>query len=175
MRTIELGGGTNPLPDSAVVIDIHHPVNSPAQDAAITPWISNTGVIEDSSFDRVYCSHFLEHIPSGQPRINVFNEAWRVLRSGGVFDIVLPLVGWTDQNGHGQLVNGWMPYADPTHVSSWWFPESLLYFCEGPFKPHAEYGIKTWAPLGQLSNDPFVTGGWTVLHGFEGRARLVKP
>lgn len=180
MATLELGGGTNPLPDADVVIDLHHPRNSPHQDAAVIPWAFFTGEsIPNNHFDRVYCSHFLEHIPSGQSRINVLNEAWRVLRTGGVFDMVVPLVGYTDPNSGNPMSNhiGWQPFADPTHVSFWWFPESLLYFCEGPFKPNADYGFSTWKPMGAYCLDPFTEemGGWTVVNGWEGKARIVKP
>lgn len=177
MLQIELGGGLAPDPNSSVIIDLHHPKDAEPQDAANTPWRSFSGAIAPSSVDRVYCSHFLEHIPSGAPRIAVLNEAWRVLKPGGVFDMVLPLVGYTDEHGHGQLVNGWQPWADPTHVGYWWFPEALLYFCEGPFKPNANYGISVWKQLGQNCPNPFERpeGGWSVSHGWEGRARLVKP
>jgi hypothetical protein len=75
---------------------------------------------------------------------------------------------------------GWQPWADPTHVSQWWFPESLMYFCAGPFKPHANYGISDWAPLGGYV-DPMLADGevkgsfWCVRDQWEGVAALVKP
>lgn len=185
---LELGGGTLPHPRADVVIDLHHPRNAPAQDATVTPWqaYGEDRWLADGAVDEVYASHFMEHIPKGQPIIDVMNEAWRVLRPGGTFTIVLPLVGWTSpHDGTGHLVNGWQPYADPTHVQPWWLPESLLYFCEGPFKPNADYGIRTWARLGdwiepeRVPNDWLLRGGgesfWTVREGWEGVARLVKP
>ena len=171
---IELGGGTRPHPDADIIIDIHHPKNAPAWDATDIPW----PLVGEGQADAVYCSHFLEHVRSGQPRIDVFNEAWTVLKPGGVFEMILPLVGYTDPATGAPMSNqiGWQPYADPTHVSQWWFPESLLYFCEGPFKPNADYGISTWAPLGPYAPGvPSVGSFWFVKDGWEGYARLVKP
>ena len=193
MTLIELGGGTNPHPRATVVIDLHHPKNAPAQDATVTPWMAQVGgltiTLPDGQADEVYASHFMEHIPRGQPLIDVMNEVHRVLKPGGTFTMILPLVGYTWHGGLGRMVQGWQPYADPTHVNYWWFPEGLLYFCDGPFKPHANYGICEWAALGQLvdENDPahFQAGSsvpidgtdsfWTVRGAWEGVARLVKP
>lgn len=186
---VELGGGTNPHPRANAVIDRCHPRGAPLQDATRTPWLlvrANTGVAHDcpaGSVDEVYASHCLEHIPKGQPIINLMNEAWRVLRPGGTFTIVVPLIGFTGPDGRGHLVAGWQPYADPTHVQGWWFPESLLYFCAGPFKPHADYGLRVWEPLGPWVDpetvtdwrDPSPESLWTVRDGWEGCARLVKP
>lgn len=177
---VELGGGLNPHPNADIIIDTRHPLNCPAQDATVTPWIGSDGnPIPDASVDRVYCSHFLEHITAGQNKINVFNEAWRILKSGGVFDMIMPLVGYTDpNNGQPQSSHiGWQPWADPTHVGFWWFPESLMYFCEGNFKPHANYGISVWSYLGPYTSEPMSRqdGGWCVNNGWEGLARMVKP
>lgn len=175
---IELGGGTNPHPLADVVIDLHHPKNAPPQDASARPWIANWHLSAGSA-DEVYASHFMEHIPHGQPLINVMNEAWRVLKPGGRFNMVLPLIGYTDPLSGNPMKNqiGWQPWADPTHVSFWWFPEALLYFCEGPFKPHADYGMNTWSPLGGWTEDPHSApgGGWAVKDGWEGWASLLKP
>lgn len=176
---VELGGGLSPHPEAEIIIDLRHPKNTTAQDASVTPWKTFDSYIPDNSVDRVYCSHFLEHIPAGQPKINIFNEAWRILKSGGVFDMIMPLVGYTDPNNGQPMSNqiGWQPWADPTHVGFWWFPESLMYFCEGNFRPLADYGIKVWNQLGPFGPDPFSrpNGGWFVSGGWEGHARMVKP
>lgn len=176
---VELGGGTRPHPRADIIIDLHHPKNSPPQDAAVTPWtLSNMHRLDSGCADEVYSSHFMEHIPRGQPLINVMNEAWRVLKPGGTFTMVVPLVGFTSPTGVGQLISGWQPYADPTHVNFWWFPEALLYFCEGPFKPNADYGIKVWAQLGAYvlnAHEDMPGSWWSVRNGWEGLAKLMKP
>lgn len=187
---IDLGGGTKPHPRADVVIDLHHPLNSLSQDAAETPWTAEQEGINfaSESVDEIYASHFMEHIPRGQPLIDVMNEAWRVLKPGGTFLMIMPLVGFNDW-GEGRLVSNWQPYADPTHVNYWWLPEALLYFCPGHFAPHADYGIHMWAPLGERLTQEVLDyrtlehkvrrgpteSYWGVRDGWEGVAQLVKP
>lgn len=173
-------------------VDLRHPRNAPKQDATVTPWRrmwpgQPDGPIGPGTVDQVYCSHFMEHIPHGTPLITVMNEAWRILKPGGTFTIICPLVGYTDPSSGAPKSNqiGWQPWADPTHVSYWWFPEALLYFCEGVFKPCADYGISTWGPLGPnvaqdvipalLARFEASNTWWGVRDEWEGHARLVKP
>lgn len=70
----------------------------------------------DAHFHRVYAYDFLEHLPmrtfvdarSVNVMINLFNEVWRVLDTGGVFETFTPHLP------HWQEV-----FRDPTHVSVW--------------------------------------------------------
>jgi predicted SAM-dependent methyltransferase len=94
-----------------------------------TPWPA-----PDSSVDAIRASHVMEHIPAGDERIRVMNEAHRVLRPGGVFEIIVPL-----------MVGTWHAIADPTHVS-FWCKESFHYF-DGLFAANADYGIRLWTTL----------------------------
>lgn len=166
LMKIDIGGGTL-SPEGWINLDpVHGSMTygtgvSWRRRAQDTPWPPADGEVE-----AVRASHVLEHIPSGADRIAVMNEAHRVLRSGGTFEIILPLVGYTDRDTGAPMSNqiGWQPWSDPTHVSFWWFPESLLYFCEGPFKPHADYGIREWKLI-----------EWHVVEGWEGHATLMKP
>lgn len=193
---VDLGGGTRPHPRADVVIDLHHPVGSPRQDATETPWLIESGTgraasLADGSVDEIVSSHFLEHVPHGQPLLDVMNECWRVLRPGGTFTAILPVVGWE----HPNLGNHWTvryePWADPTHVSYWWLPQGVHYFT-GATSADAEYGIDLWEPgCGYVSPEhatqqlqaqeiePVVLGSqrswWTVRGGWEGCFRIVKP
>lgn len=150
---IDVGGGTKP---TGVNLDPVHGEGEWRRRAQETPW-----PCADGEVDGIVARHVLEHIPAGADRIAVFNEAYRVLKCGGEFEIAVPLVGHT---GGRPTKAGWQAWADPTHVSYWWFPESLYYFT-GKISPNADYGIKRW----QLST-------WKISgNGTEGRAVLIKP
>ena len=205
---VELGGGTLPHPRADVVIDMHHPKNAPAQDAGMTPWKigeqwkypagytvggpwgDGTLMLADNSVDEMYSSHFLEHVHRGQPLVNVMSEAWRVLKPGGTFLSILPLVGYTDPYSGGPMSDhiGWQPWSDPTHVNYWWMPEAFKYFCVGEFMAHADYGIKYFAPLGSYVPEdeasayvdayrrgPIGVSFWSVRNTWEGVVCLLKP
>jgi hypothetical protein len=189
---VDLGGGTLPHPRADVVIDLHHPKNAPAQDAAVVPWQASNGhVLTDGRADEVYSSHFLEHVHRGQPLINVMGEAWRVLKSGGTFLSIMPLVGYTDPHTGAPKSDqiGWQPWSDPTHVNFWWMPEAFYYFCEGAFQAHANYGLKYFRPMGSWIPEEEATrridahrrgqigseSWWSVRSQWEGVVCLVKP
>jgi len=125
--------------ENAAVLDPVHgfgPLKRLAQDV---PW-----PLQPDSVDRMRASHVMEHIPSGQPRIDVMNEAHRVLRSGGTFEVIVP----------GEY-GTWHPVADPTHVSRWVL-ESFHYF-DGLFAANASYGIALWNTLDLRLED-----GWEI-------------
>lgn len=117
----------------------------------------------DESVDEARASHVMEHILSGADRLFVMNEVHRVLKPGGVFTIIGPLI-----QAFGNPIHTWHAWADPTHVSYWVMPESFLYFCEGPYKPNADYGMRIWAPLDE-EKDCELRDGW------EGVVRMRKP
>jgi SAM-dependent methyltransferase len=205
---VELGGGLNPHPEADVVIDKAHPVGSWRQDVTHTPWHvddvfavtrSDVGmyhdgvgyVLGDDCVDQVYASHLMEHVPKGDLLVAVMNEAWRILRPGGVFTIIVPLIGWTSPTARPEAIDRhhWVArpeaWADPTHVSHWWFPESLHYFT-GQIAPAADYDLRPWEPVTAVDSDHAAIllddpgaglGWWTVrgADGWEGVARLVKP
>lgn len=153
---IDIGGGSVPA-DGHVNLDPIHGYGEwkiYAQDHWPVP---------DSSVESVRASHVLEHIQAGPHRLHVFNEAHRVTVPGGTFEIKLPLVNWLDEATGERRFGGWEAFADPTHVSFWVFPESLLYFT-GQFAPCATYNIRPWELV-----------SWDVLGYGEGHAFLRKP
>lgn len=152
---IDIGGGTIPAPDH-INLDMHH------GEGVWRRRIQDGIPAADNSVESVRASHVLEHIPAGDERIFVFNEVWRVLVPGGTFQTITPMFF-----ANGALVGTWHAIADPTHVSYWAYPESFMYFCEGPFKPNADYGYKIWQALRE--EDMELVGGW------EGRVTLRKP
>jgi predicted SAM-dependent methyltransferase len=128
MTSIEIGGGTLVQP-GWVNLDSRNGHGEWRRMAQDTPWPA-----ADNSVDAIRASHVMEHIPAGQERIDVMNEAHRVLRPGGVFEIIVPL-----------MVGTWHAIADPTHVS-FWCKESFHYF-DGLFAANADYGIRLWQTL----------------------------
>lgn len=84
---LDIGCGDRPehwLPDS-VGIDMYSYGQTITHDITDAPW-----PIADGQFGFVLAQHILEHIGNGMQFINIMNEAWRVLRPGGVFKIVAP-------------------------------------------------------------------------------------
>ncbi len=71
---------------------------------------------EDDSVDYIRAYDLVEHLRSN---IHTMNEAWRVLRPGGVFEILVPS---TDGRGAWQ---------DPTHIS-FWNTNSFYYYAVMP-------------------------------------------
>jgi len=69
------------------------------------PWASD-------SVDFIQANDLVEHL---RDPIHTMNEAWRVLRVGGIFHILVPS---TDGRG---------AFQDPTHVS-FWNPNSFFYY-----------------------------------------------
>lgn len=117
---IEIGPGTAPH-DGYTGLGPGCEIDCEAQDEWPVP---------NDSVDQIYASHVLEHIPAGAPRLKVFANAYRVLKPGHTFTVIVP---W--------LRDGtWQAVADPTHVS-FFVPESFHYFT-GEKKPNADYGIR---------------------------------
>lgn len=100
-----------------VNVDICEPADR-IIDLSSYPWCTMTPpamlpeVIAESSIDEIRAHDIIEHLPN---KIGTMNEAWRVLKPGGLLDIVVPT---TDGRGAWQ---------DPTHVS-YWNRNSFFYF-----------------------------------------------
>jgi SAM-dependent methyltransferase len=81
---------------------------------------------KDSTIGEIRAADIIEHLPD---KIRTMNEAWRVLKPGGTFDIEVPT---TDGPGAWQ---------DPTHCS-FWNRNSFFYFEVGNF--HRERFAKAY-------------------------------
>jgi SAM-dependent methyltransferase len=88
-------------------VDVCPPADKLADLSQRWPW-------EDSSVDALRAWDFIEHLPN---KVWTMNEAYRVLKPGGQFDIWVPT---TDGRG---------AFQDPGHVS-FWTPNDLFYYCD---------------------------------------------
>lgn len=133
---IDVGGGKNCWPGWTNLDPVHGEGlwKRVAQDA---PWPTGACTVTT-----IHASHVLEHIPAGQARIDVFNEAHRVLVPDGRFEVIVPLLCGTCH-----------AVADPTHVS-FWVRESFLYFTH-QIEADADYGILPWREISWEARD-----GW---------------
>jgi hypothetical protein len=145
MVNIEIGSGTL-LTSGFIALDPIHGTGEWKRYAQDVPWPTGANTV-----DKLRASHVMEHIPAGEPRLDVMNEAHRVLKKGGTFEIIVPL-----------MVGTWHAIADPTHVSFWCI-ESFHYF-DGLFAANADYGIKLWE-----------TVSLEVVNGWEGHWIGRKP
>ena len=91
-----------------VNVDRVHPAELIANLAERWPW-------EDSSVDEIVAHDIIEHLPD---KILTMNEAYRVLKHGGLFKVIVPT---TDGPG---------AFQDPTHVS-YWHRNSFWYYTHG--------------------------------------------
>jgi ubiquinone/menaquinone biosynthesis C-methylase UbiE len=88
-----------------VNVDIRPPADQIADLEAPWPW-------PDNSAEEIVAEDVIEHLPD---KIHTMNEAWRVLKAGGLFRIKVPSTA-----GPGA-------FQDPTH-RSWWNEHSFLYY-----------------------------------------------
>jgi hypothetical protein len=67
---------------------------------------------EDGSVDKVYCSHFIEHLDAKE-RVHFVNELYRVLKMKAQAVVIVP--HWASCRAYGDLTHKWPP------VSEMWF------------------------------------------------------
>lgn len=89
-----------------ISVDIQKPADVIADLKGQWPW-------KDNSVDGIRAHDIFEHLPN---KAHTMNEAWRVLKPGGILDLVVPSVA------------GYGAFQDPEHCS-WWTPYDLWYYC----------------------------------------------
>ena len=143
---LDLGCGGRLESEDAIGIDLVAPPNSRAS------IICNLGFepipFDDDSCELVVAHHFIEHLPfvlwyredgkwiKDTPVIYLFNDVYRVLKSGGIFKVTVPMTMDMFNQGHGQGLQ------DPTHVG-FWVPETVNYFSGDYYGFHEVYHHKT--------------------------------
>uniref|UniRef100_A0A7V3JA75 Methyltransferase domain-containing protein n=1 Tax=candidate division CPR3 bacterium TaxID=2268181 RepID=A0A7V3JA75_UNCC3 len=108
-------------------------------DAEDFPW-----PLDDESCAVVSCRHLVEHIKPWLT-IQFFDEAWRVLRDGGVMMIVTPYAGsfgfWQDPTHCNGFNEATFAYFDPEHPSG-------LYYIYKPKPWKVEH--LSWSVVGNI-------------------------
>lgn len=107
MTKLNLGCSDRHIADY-INVDIVEPADTVADLAQRWPW-------EDNSIDEIIAHDIIEHLPN---KILTMNEAYRVLRHGGLLKVIVPT---TDGPGAWQ---------DPTHIS-FWCRNSFWYYTHG--------------------------------------------
>ena len=82
----------------------------------------------DDAVDTLRANDFFEHLT---PLVPVFNECWRVLRTGGRLTLAVPRFPHTDA------------VKDPTHVSFFVVETFTEYLCAPDWNVRL-YGLRTW-------------------------------
>lgn len=89
-------------------------------------------LIADNSVSEIRMWNTIEHL-TRPAALRVLNECWRVLKIGGVMEIVTPNIAKSIE----------LAWADPTHISCWVPGTFTQYICGGRPR-NADYGIKKW-------------------------------
>lgn len=116
-RILDVGCGTRKTP-GAIGMDI-----LPSSAADVVADLNAHWPFEDGSFDEVVANHVLEHVPDV---VHVVEEAWRVLRRGGIFVVRGP-----------HFSSGHLVWGDPTHRRGLSL-SMFLYFAPSSAHPYAK-------------------------------------
>lgn len=116
----------------------------------------------DGSLTDVYCSHFLEHL-TFEENCHLFNEAYRVLKEGGIFEIVVP---------HGMSYSG---MADLSH-KTFWTEDTFGYFTEANTANYSWGVTQKWKIISNDNTPPYFYSkeGWVTAKNREIHAFLQK-
>jgi SAM-dependent methyltransferase len=70
----------------------------------------------DSTVSDIHMSHVLEHF-TGEERVHIFNEMYRVLIPGGKALIITP--HWASQRAYGDPTHKWPPFSEFAAYYAW--------------------------------------------------------
>lgn len=118
---------------------------------------------KDGQLEYAYASHFLEHL-TFEENIHLFNEVYRVLQVGGIWEIIVP---------HGMSYAGMVDLSHKT----FWTEDTFGYFTPENNGAGYEWGvINKWRVKSNDSTPPFqyTTQGWTEVKLREVHAFLEK-
>ncbi len=127
MQTVRLNlGCCDTKREGFLGVDIVPPADILA-DLAQYPW-----PWPDSTVDELMANDVFEHLPSKR---DTMNEAWRVLKPGGLITIIVP----SASRGSGG-------FQDPTHLTYWTANDFAYYqkgnFARERFRHSSYYGVK---------------------------------
>ena len=111
--------------------------------------IEKTWPIPDNTYDFIHAWNIFEHLRN---KLFVMNEAQRVLKPGGIIEILVPDIA--------KKID--LAVADPTHVSFWVKGTFNDYFC-GKRPGGAKYDMKKWE-LVECRNYDEVSDNLIIVH-----------
>lgn len=133
-----------------VNVDVCPPCDVVADLSQPWPWV-------DGSVDEIKAHDVFEHIADKR---HSMNEAWRVLKSGGILDLIVP----SASKGDGG-------FCDPTHCSYWTASDFEYYergnYARERFRGSEYYGVKADFQVIKVTQTRYATkfGGevWKIL------------
>jgi len=120
VRKLEIGPGLKKLPDFEALNIID------GENVEYIHDITKTFPFKDYTFDIIYASHVLEHVPWYLQK-NVFKELNRILKPKGKLEIWVPdglkiiniIYDWEYNNINNISLDGWYKYNDEKDVITW--------------------------------------------------------
>ena len=105
---LNMGSGNIRI-DGFINVDINPRFADIVHDLRILPY-----PFEDNSVDKIVAAHVVEHLYVDE-NILFMNECWRILKPGGVIEVIFPM--WNSESA----------WVDPTHVRAI-HPDQYKYF-----------------------------------------------